>query len=384
MSSPDGRRHDIDALRVMSFGTLIIYHTSLIYGTRSWHLNTDEPSRLIDLIHVGSHPWRMSLLFFISGMVTAALLNKRTIEEIRSARTRQLLLPFLFGVVVVVPPQIYFSKLLSVPDLSYWDFMRSYLDYGMPLEHMWFLAYLWIYVFVWSIIWPRIEKYRLKLSSAFAASLTGAKLFVLPISFLAVLRLSLYPIFGESLIISNDFYAHTLYFSMFVAGSLLMNQSRFWQEIDKQRWISLGLAAFCFAALAIIVVTLPHEQRPAELVFVLRIVRSIFQWCMMIALLAFAARWLNRPSRLVSYLNRSIMTYYVVHQTVIVAAAYCFAKAGILDIRSFVPIVVITLIVSAFAAEAKKQAANCSSRLLAGFSMSSRTSAKLPPPEAVG
>ena len=62
------RRHDIDLLRVLSFGTLIIYHTSLLYGTKTWLLNSQESSRLMDLVAVGSHLWRMSLLFFISGL----------------------------------------------------------------------------------------------------------------------------------------------------------------------------------------------------------------------------------------------------------------------------------------------------------------------------
>jgi len=51
-----GRRHDLDALRVLCFGTLIIYHTSLAYGTRTWLLNASDGSRLVDLIAAGSHP----------------------------------------------------------------------------------------------------------------------------------------------------------------------------------------------------------------------------------------------------------------------------------------------------------------------------------------
>lgn len=383
MNTPDGRRHDIDALRVMCFGTLIIYHTSLIYGTRTWHLNTDEPSRLVDLIHIASHPWRMSLLFFISGLVTTALLKKKTVYEIRRARTRQLLLPFLFGVLVLVQPQIYFSKLQSAPDLSYWDFLKTYPDHGLPLEHVWFLAYLWIYIFIWSILLPRIEAYRANISSAFASVLKGANLFLVPIAFLACLRICLYPIFGESLVITNDFYAHILYFSMFLAGSLLMNERRFWDEIDRQRWISLGLSVCSLGVLATVALALPREQRPDELVFVLRVIRSIFQWSVIIAMLAFAARLVNRPNRVVTYLNRSIMTYYVLHQTVIVIAAYYFAKAGMLDIRSFLPIIMITLLVGALAAEAKKFAQGCSTRLLSGVTASGSTSAKLPSSEAV-
>ena len=112
---PDGRRHDLDALRVCCFGTLIIYHSSLVYGAKTWWVHASDTTKLIDLITIGSHPWRMSLLFFISGVVTASLLKNRSVAEIRTTRTRQLLLPFVFGVFVVVPPQIYFSPYNFTP-----------------------------------------------------------------------------------------------------------------------------------------------------------------------------------------------------------------------------------------------------------------------------
>lgn len=349
-----GRRHDIDALRVFSFGTVIIYHTSLLFGTRDWLLNSYESSRLMDLIAIGSHPWRMSLLFFISGLVTASLLNRKSVEEICRSRTRHLLLPFLFGVVFIVPPQIYFAALVEIPGMSYWDFLKAYVANGIMVEHLWFLLYLWVYVCLWSLAMPRLTKRLPNLPSAFASSLKGAGLFLLPVAFLAALRVFLYPVFGESLNVINDVYAHALYFSMFMAGSLLVNQPQFWSEIDRQRWVSLGLAAASLLAIVTIALVLPREQRPDVLVVLMRIIRSVFQWCSIITLLAFAGRIASRPSRVVAYLNKSMMTYYVVHQTVIIIAAYCFIQADRLDPGDFLPILIITLLVCALAAEAKK------------------------------
>lgn len=348
------RRHDLDLLRVLSFGTLIIYHTSLVYGTRTWLLNSEESSRLVDLISAGSHPWRMSLLFFISGLVTSSLVERKSVEEIRRSRTRQLLVPFILGVLLIVPPQIYLSEANPFPELSYFGFWKAYMTSGISLEHMWFLAYLWIYLFIWSTVWPRFENHWPTISAALSSQLKGTKLFVVPIFFLSVLRVCLYPIFGETLVITTDLYAHILYFSMFMAGVLLMNEQGFWREIDRQRWRSCALAVTSFLAIAIAVVVLPREQWPDALVISVRIVRSIFQWCAIIALLAFAGRIANRPNRVVTYLNKSIMTYYVAHQTVIVMVAYCVSREGLLDIRSFVPIVIVTALACAAIAETKR------------------------------
>jgi glucans biosynthesis protein C len=349
----DGRRHDLDALRVFCFGTLIIYHTSLAYGTRIWLVNSSDGSKLMDLITLGSHPWRMSLLFFISGLVTASLLKKRSMAEIRRARTKQLLLPFLLGVLFLVPPQVYVSPHNRMPDLSYWEFWQTYLLSGLRLEHMWFLAYLWIYIFCWSIIQPRLLERWPGLSASLAARLQGKGLFLAPIALLSFLRVCLYPIFGETLVISTDLYAHAVYFSMFMAGSLLVNEQNFWQEVGRLRWVSLGLAALSLVALAALFLLVPRETMPSAVVAVARIVRSAFQWCAVLALLAFAARFASRPNRVVAHLNKSIMTYYIAHQTVIVLVAYHISRAGLLDIRSFIPVVIITALICALIAETK-------------------------------
>lgn len=350
----DGRRYDIDALRVLCFATLIIYHTSLIYGTRTWLLNAGEGSRLADLISVGSHPWRMSLLFFISGLVTASLLKKRSMAEIRKARTRQLLVPFLFGILVVVPPQIYLSVDNTVAELSYGHFWMIYVMSGLRLEHMWFLAYLWIYLVAWSFAMPRLKAYWPDVSSAFVRLLAGKRLLLVPIAFFSILRVGLYPLFGETLVITTDIYVHVLYFSMFVAGALVVDEPRFWQEIDRQRWVGVGLTAISLLALTIVVMAIPRHEWPAALVVAVRITRSILQWCAIVSLLAFAARLANRPNRVIAYLNRSIMTYYIVHQTVIVIVAYHMAQAGMLEAWSFVPIIIITAVTCAMLAELKR------------------------------
>lgn len=359
-----GRRHDLDALRVICFGTVIIYHASLIYGTRAWLVKSDEPNRLIDLIHVGSHPWRMSLLFLISGLVTGSLLTKRSTEDIRRARTRQLLIPFLFGVFFMVPPQFYFAALKSTPDLTYSAFLQDYFSAGLMLEHMWFLAYLWIYVFVWAIIQSRLGHRWSTLSSRVAALLQGARLFWVPICFFAALRILLYPIFGQALGVTDDIYAHAHYFAMFVIGTLVIDQPRFWQEIDRQRWISAFVAIVSFVVLATIVLVLPREQRPDGLVIFLRILRAIFQWCAILAILACAGRMVKRRSRVIAYLNGSMMTYYVTHQTVIVILAYYLAKANALELWSFVPVVLVTALICALLAEAKKFASAGSASLM--------------------
>lgn len=221
---------------------------------------------------------------------------------------------------------------------------------------MWFLAYLWIYVFAWSIVQPQLMRRWPGLSASLAARLQGRALFLVPIAFLSMLRICLYPVFGETLVINSDLYSHAVYFSLFMLGSLLANEQSFWQEIDRRRWMSLGIATLSLTAFAALFLFIPREARPEALVVAVRVVRSVFQWSAVLALLAFAGRFANRPNRVVIHLNKSIMTYYIAHQTVIVIAAYYISQAGLLDRRSFIPLVIITALVCAFIAAMKSLA----------------------------
>jgi len=324
----------------------------------------------------------MSLLFFISGLVTQSLLRNRSISEVRTARTRQLLLPFVLGVLLIVPPQFYLSQHNPFPGLPYWEFWKAYIVSGLRFEHLWFLAYLWIYMFLWSLLWPCIQRLCPSLPAAFANLLRGRKLLLIPIIFLSVLRVWLYPIFGETLVLNTDVYAHLVYFPMFLAGSLLMNEPSFWREVDRQRWVSGGLAMLSFLVIAIVVLAVPQDYRPDSLVIPMRIVRSIFQWCAMLALLGFAARIANRPNPVIAFLNRSMMTYYVVHQTIIIIVAYYIAKLGMLNISSFIPVMLITAIGCGVIGEVQKMAMRYLPVVISRLAALVRVPTKLSPPGA--
>ena len=82
-------------------------------------------------------------------------------------RSKRLLLPLLFGMAVIVPPQSYFEVVQQHGYAgSYLDFMRLYLSgYGgfckagsacliLPTwNHLWFVAYLFVYTAaLWALL----------------------------------------------------------------------------------------------------------------------------------------------------------------------------------------------------------------------------------------
>lgn len=97
----------MDWLRVIAFGLLLLYHVGMYYVTWDWHVKSPTTQLMLEPVMLLSSPWRMSLLLLISGVATAFMLRKP--EDLLYRRLRQLLLPLLFGMAVIVPPQSYYQ-----------------------------------------------------------------------------------------------------------------------------------------------------------------------------------------------------------------------------------------------------------------------------------
>ena len=153
-----------------------------------------------------SAPWRLSLLFLISGAATSFMLQHDGASAgLLGSRSKRLLWPLLFGMAVIVPPQSYFEVVQQHGYTgSFIDFMRLYASgYGgfcksqghcliLPTwNHLWFVAYLFVYTAaLWLLLraWPRAID---SVAAVLARALRGATALWLPIVVLALLRLLL-------------------------------------------------------------------------------------------------------------------------------------------------------------------------------------------------
>ena len=152
------RRHDLDRVRVFAFCLLVLYHVGMYYVSWGWHVKSPAASTTPEPFMLLTSPWRMSLLFLVSGVATAFMLRGSAAGFVRR-RSRQLLLPLLFGMLVIVPPQAYLQVVEQLPggySGGALDFYGKYLGayqgfcgsdgkcLVLPTwNHLWFLAYLW-------------------------------------------------------------------------------------------------------------------------------------------------------------------------------------------------------------------------------------------------
>ncbi len=117
-----------------------------------WHIQNEERSNLVLGFNFWLSRFRMHLLFFISGVGTFYALRKRTNKLYLSERSSRLLIPLLFSILVIVPPQVYIERISQgLAYSSFFDFypqifnFQPYPEGDFSWHHMWFVLYLFFY-----------------------------------------------------------------------------------------------------------------------------------------------------------------------------------------------------------------------------------------------
>ena len=161
-SAKPQRRWDIDWLRVIAVVLLLVpYHTYRIFDTfETWYVKNDQLSTALNWFMIFGNAVAMQLLFLLAGAATWFALRRRSGVQYAKERLMRLLIPFVFGVLVLVPPQSYFGL------RNHSDYAESFLQYyprffefkledpggyylgGFTPGHLWFILYLFVLALV--------------------------------------------------------------------------------------------------------------------------------------------------------------------------------------------------------------------------------------------
>ena len=331
----EGRQFGLDWLRIAAFALLIVYHIGMFFVPWGWHVKSVVPVEWAVWPMMAVNPWRLMLLFVISGVVSRALLAKlgggRGFAASRSAR---LALPLLAGMALFVAPQPWFELrdrgLYDAGFVHFWlhDYFEFGAGRGTPLptwNHLWFVAYLWAYSLVLAALAGLPVAVRQGMQSGFDALFSGWRLVLLPIAWIGLARLVVHPAFGETHALIDDPYAHAIYGFAFFFGVGLGRSLHAWATIVR-RWKELLWAVGCACAVMLAAQAAGEGAGSFEVVRVLA--RSVLAWSAILGLLGFARLRLNHDGPVRRYLTEAIFPFYIAHQTIIVAAGFWLKQAG--------------------------------------------------------
>jgi len=351
------RRIELDWLRVIAFGLLIFYHVGMLYAYDwGWHYKSSYSSEFLRNIMLWSNQWRMSLLFLISGVAVSYLLHNMEYWRFYFTRHSKLFLPLVFGMAVVVVPQVYVEMSAKglLDGIAYGEFWLAYLDQNSPLfenaktsgnlhitwNHLWFLMYIFSYSLILWLLFPLLNaKFIRPLWRRMGDRTPIWCLLVGPIIAFYVIGVFLWESYPTTHALVDDWYNHAKSFTCFILGFALVRAPRLWTSFADLRWPTLqaALVSYAYILFSFNGGSLGEGALWNHLETFLW---GANRWLWLVTIIAWAQHSLTTGNPLLKYLNGGVYCFYILHQTIIVAFAYYLVPLEIGPVLE--PLLVIT------------------------------------------
>jgi len=351
------RRHDLDWLRIIAFGLLIFYHIGMFFNTEGWHAKSLHANDAMEPFMWLSSPWRLPLLFFVSGVAIRFLGDKLGAARFALDRSWRLFPVILFGMYVIVAPQSYVElRSAGVIEAGFGQFYQSYAgEWGGPWSihtptwnHLWYVVYLFVYSLLLAPLLPLLRwlaDSRVMQAGGETTSrglLQALPILVLPLVPLLAIRFFLVPDFPTTHALFDDWANHAQSMTMVLLGYFAAKNAGLWRGIDRLLPVSglltLGLMIFLFWAYSD---WEPITEQPT-LIWAARLGRIVFSWSIILTLIGLAQRFLTGDGPLRRYLTEAVFPYYILHQTITVVAGYGLSGLGLGVWTEFALLVLIT------------------------------------------
>jgi hypothetical protein len=288
---------------VVAIGLLIVYHIAIVFmpfASQIGFPQNDRPLTAIWILMSALNVWRIPLLFVVSGMGVAFAMRRRDGWALVKDRTHRILLPLVFGSLLVSPIHVWLSQRFYGVD-EFW---------APSMGHLWFLLNIYLYVLLGL---PALLYFRRHPDAWLIRGLRRG------LSRRWLILLVVLPMAAESvLVIGHDYpmYAMTLHglalgALCFYGGVLAIQvDGPFWSAVEGSRWLCLILAV-----LGYLLRMLTADSMG------LHALTAIESTCWMLAIFGFASRHLNYASRTIRYLSGAVYTVYITHMAIFFALA---------------------------------------------------------------
>ena len=324
----NSRKYSLDWLRVIAFASLIFYHIGMLYSEKwGFHFKSNYTSQYVEYLMLVFSPWRMLLIWFISGVALRFMIDK--VSSFKSwlhftlYRSVFLLLPLLVGLWLIVPLQLFAEmSQQGVINISYWQFYLAFIETNNTLfsnyqpgvwpnvdvNHLWYLRSLWQFMLIIIVLTLFA---RVPFITPLKTFVKGGGSFGLLIILLTI------TILFTSHYLTGDSIRETNGFMLLLAGYILAKNTYFWNCLNK----NLVLLALSFSVLLVLIIlsyqkafTLPH--------FILSGSYNIQRIVGVFFVLALAHRFLNFNTYYLKQLNAWVFPFYLLHQSILIILCF--------------------------------------------------------------
>jgi glucan biosynthesis protein C len=350
------RRDELDLLRALVVVGLVFFHTAVIFGAGEFPVKAGPENRAATVGLAFGAVWGMPLLFLISGMGAWYSLRSRNPAAFARERLRRLGAPVLFGLLTLVPFQVYLGLRKAGNTGSFADFYVHFWDVrpslGFPFVitaapgeglfetgHLWFLVCLLAFSLV---LLPGLRLLQAgpgaRLVEWLARLLVRPGAILLPALPLAAVEVGL----GSE--VAHGAWNHGSYALFLICGYVAAAEPTIAEAFERQWRPAASLGLLLFLAAGVVYATADARGEPFTdldpLAMSFRLLKSIDGWLWVVAIMGAARALLHRRQRgtaatardqpdrasmlrrLGAYANDAVLPFYILHETVIVVVAY--------------------------------------------------------------
>ncbi len=310
----ESRKHYIDNLRNLTILLLFPVHTFMIWndfgsGFYIW----EEENKILSTLIVLVNPWFMPVLFVLAGMSARYALEKRTNTEFIRQRIGKLLIPFISGIIVLVPFQtLYARKYFDCYKgtlLDNWKYFFTHFtdlsgyDGAFTPGHLWFILFLFL-ISLFSLAVFHFLPYK-KLNIRIERIPTAGILCL----FIPVWIMYHLGNFGGFSIGKN--------LALYLIGYYVLSNDSVMERLERNiRW----LAILCLMG-TIVLVTLYYRFSYYGDLWI-----NYIGWNTILVLLVLGKRYLNKRTGFTKYFNEASYPIYILHQSILIVLAYYIVR----------------------------------------------------------
>lgn len=334
MGSPQttSRIHAIDWLRVLAVLTIFFGHVAYIFGISAEASVRNAETSLVVSVYGGFiYQWAVPLLFLLAGASSWFSLQNRASRAFLGERVQRLLIPLLFGSLVLIPWIAYMSALNQGSFAgSFWQFvpvhfartwasLQATQHHHGPIAlyytswHLWFLGYLLLFS---AVSLPLHRRPSLMPALVTLCDRRGSLLLLaLP---MVVVRMAL----GAAFPAYTDWSDTVVFFICFMYGRLFATDARFLRAVERDRrvWLSVGCASWALMLATFALGYLPRwyaEPRYTPDYLLYQVLLAVNTWAWVLALVGGGLRWLQVDNAARRYATGAVLPFYMLHQVAV-------------------------------------------------------------------
>jgi glucan biosynthesis protein C len=316
------RFHELDWLRIMLVIAVFLHHVLMPFNGDGFIVMNAQSSKLLDDIMVYFEQFRLPMLFLIAGAGAVTLLSFKNRTDFIKQRFMRLMVPLIFAILVIVPPQNYIGQLGQFE--SFWQAYPT-LAANLSTNHLWFIEYLVVFALLSLPLYSFLQSSKgqrvINAIATLSNKSAGLFLFAFVLMALRIVSKIYFPDDSKSL---TNLSTPVFYGFFYVMGMSLMSSTTLWDNIKRFRRFNLYLLVGCS------VLFYGYYYSPDLSPWLSVEVRwslwwavsCLVAWSATLTLMGYAQQYLSHSNKWLVKCNEMIYPFYIFHQTVIVIAAF--------------------------------------------------------------